>query len=78
MTARLTPAEAKALGLDVKATKTRTTRKTAPGPYRTRCDTCGETFTTRAGEDRHVNEARHWRYALVLEDAVHGRPGNVV
>ena len=54
MPAHLTAAEAKALGVDVKAARPRSTRRTAAGPYRSRCHDCGETFSTRASETRHV------------------------
>ena len=66
MPAHLTPAEAKALGIDVKGKggRVRTTRKTAPGPYRSVCHDCAEVFTTRAGEDRHVAPG-HCRFDVV-------------
>jgi len=67
MTARLTEAEARKLGLDVPKKKARTTRKTAAGPYHTRCKKCGEEFTTQAAEDRHLKVTRHVRYELVFE-----------
>ena len=66
MTARLTAAEAKALGLTKPATRPRSTRKTGRGPYHTRCRTCLEEFTTAASEDRHVHDTHHVRYDLVL------------
>ena len=94
MPAHLTAAEARALGIDPKrgraiarqaindvideARGKRTTRKTAPGPYRTVCHDCGEVFTTRAAEDRHVTDAQHWRYELDLSDAQRGRPGHAI
>ena len=66
MTARLTVAEARALGLTSAAVKPkRTTRKVGRGPYHTRCRTCGDEFISAAAEDRHVIAARHWRYELV-------------
>ena len=46
--------------------KKRTTRKTGRGPYRTRCKTCGEVFTTAASEDRHLTATHHVRYELIL------------
>ena len=64
MTAHLTAAEARKLGLDVPATKKRTTRRTAKGPYLTVCHDCGETFTTQAAETRHLDDTRHCRYQL--------------
>jgi hypothetical protein len=65
MAVKLTPAQAAALGIDVKQAK-RTTRKEASGPYMTQCRTCGEVFNTRAAEDRHVVETHHARYELIL------------
>ena len=65
MTVRLTPAEARRLGIDPTPTRTRTTRREAAGPYHTRCTTCGDEFTTIAAEDRHLT-AGHHRYELVL------------
>ena len=66
MTVTLTAAQARQLGLDVPTTSKRTTRKTAPGPYHTRCHNCGELFTTRAGEDRHLDATHHPRYEVQL------------
>jgi hypothetical protein len=63
MTARLSNADLRRLGL---AAPKRTTRKTAPGPYHTICVLCREEFRTRAAEDRHVTATGHPRYALVL------------
>lgn len=65
MPARLTPAQAKKLGIDVKQ-KARV-RKTAKGDYHTRCHTCDKEFHTMASEDRHV-AGGHNRFELVLED----------
>ena len=60
--------EARRLGLLdgdlIKPAKTRQTRKTAPGPYRSTCRACSEVFTTRAGEDRHVENTRHCRFQV--------------
>jgi hypothetical protein len=64
MTARLSNADLRRLGLV--PDKKRTTRRTAGGPYHTICVLCRQEFTTRASEDRHVNETGHPRYALVL------------
>ena len=72
MAARLTEAEARALGLDVKAKRARTTRKTAAGPYRTICKTCDVVFETSAAEDRHVADTGHARYEIVLTPTVPG------
>ena len=67
MAARLTPAEAKKLGLDVPQKKAKATRRTAKGaPYHTICKTCGLEFRTQAAEDRHVHDTHHARYELVL------------
>jgi hypothetical protein len=63
VTVRLTPEQARALGLDTKARR-KTTRKTAEGKYHTRCN-CGEEFTTAAAENRHVQPG-HQRFTLVL------------
>lgn len=69
MPAHLTPAQARALGIDTPATRTRAPkdRRTADGPYLTECADCGERFITRAAEDRHVRDTRHARYQLVLD-----------
>ncbi len=64
MPARLTPAQAKALGLDVKH-KSRV-RKTAAAPYASRCVVCGDEFPTEAAESRHV-AGGHNRFELILE-----------
>lgn len=66
MTAHLTATEARALGLDQPARRARTTRRTAPGAYATRCHTCGATFTTQAAEDRHLTATGHPRYDLPI------------
>lgn len=66
--ARLTASEARALGLDVPAATTRTTRRVARAPYHTRCMACGAVFTTQASEDRHVDAVGgHTRFELVIE-----------
>jgi hypothetical protein len=65
MAVRLTPAQARAIGVDTAAPK-RTTRRAAAGPYHTRCTRCGEEFTTEAAEERHLIAAHHARYELVL------------
>lgn len=61
---RLTPAQAKALGLDVNVKQKN--RREAGGQYRTVCVMCGEEFKSIAAEDRHLKETGHPRYALVL------------
>jgi hypothetical protein len=66
MTARLSHADLRRLGL---AAPKRTTRKTARGPYLTECVLCpGSRFTTIAAEDRHLAETSHPRYALILSE----------
>jgi hypothetical protein len=66
VSARITDAQARALGLVTK-TKPRTTRRVARGgAYHTVCMTCGEEFHTRASEDRHVEATHHARYQLVV------------
>lgn len=62
---KLSAAEAKALGLDVKGKPARQ-RRTARGSYHTVCHSCGEEFTTQASEDRHLTATRHARYELVI------------
>jgi hypothetical protein len=67
--ARLSRAEARALGVDVPAT-TRTARTVARAPYHTRCMTCGAVFTTQAAEDRHVDiVGGHTRFELIIDAA---------
>jgi hypothetical protein len=67
VTARLTAAEARAIGITASAsTRGRTTRRVARGPYRTTCTRCGATFHTQAAEDRHLTATRHTRYQLVI------------
>jgi hypothetical protein len=61
----MTAKQAAALGIIPKQ-KTRTTRKTAKGPYHTVCVACGEEFHTLASEDRHLNTTKHGNYRLVL------------
>lgn len=64
MTAHLTPAQARKLGIDVPdAPKVRQTRKALPGHGTSTCCTCGEVFTTIASEDRHVKATLHPRYS---------------
>lgn len=65
----MTAAQARKLGIDLtgaKAAKVRTTRRTAKGPWHTRCVTCGEEFHTEAAETQHLNATRHARYRLVF------------
>jgi hypothetical protein len=66
MTARLSNADLRRLGL---AAPKRTTRKTARGPYLTECVLCaGSRFTTQAAENRHLEATGHPRYALILSE----------
>lgn len=67
MTIRLTPEQAAALGL-VDRKPPRGTRKTLPGPYRSRCCHCPATFDTQKAEDRHLADTGHTRYST-LEDS---------
>jgi hypothetical protein len=69
MAARLTVAEARALGIDVGATTSTRQRTVARAPYHTRCTTCDERFTVEARERRHSDSEHHWRFELVLERA---------
>lgn len=62
MTAHLTAAQARALGLDVPAGRPRPTRRALPGHGRSTCHACGATFTTAAAETRHVAATFHARY----------------
>lgn len=70
MTAHLTAAEARALGIDtdadraahVAATQPRRTRRALPGHGVSACHTCGEAFTSDAAETRHVAATFHARY----------------
>jgi len=66
MPARITPAEAKRLGVEVPATaRRRSTKKVAPGPYHSRCTTCQEEFDSYADEDRHLVKTHHARYSVL-------------
>jgi len=70
LTAHLTAAQARRLGIDtdadrathVAATQPRRTRRALPGHGVSVCHTCGETFTTAAAETRHVADTGHARY----------------
>lgn len=63
---RVTPAEARRMGVDIAAPSS--TKRVARAPYHTRCMACGAVFTTQAAEDRHVDVAGgHLRFELVLE-----------
>jgi hypothetical protein len=63
---RVTPAEARRLGVDVAST--RAPSRVARAPYHTRCMGCGAVFTTQASEDRHVDPlGGHARFELVLD-----------
>lgn len=66
MTAHLTAAQARRLGIDVPATAARPRRATRLALPRGRavsvCHTCSERFTTEAAETRHVAATLHARY----------------
>jgi hypothetical protein len=63
VTAHLTAAEARRLGIDVPAPRRRTTRRALPRAGSVSvCHTCGERFTTDAAETRHVAATFHARY----------------
>jgi hypothetical protein len=64
--ARLTAAEARALGLPAPRSVPRSTRKAVTGePYWSRCKTCDEEFTTIAAEDRHLKATKHARFEIL-------------
>lgn len=66
MSARLTAAEARALGLPAPRPAPRTTRKEVTGqPYHSRCVACDEEFDTVAAEDRHLTATHHARYDVL-------------
>jgi len=77
MTAHLTVAEARALGLDPSAgtgarppsgARRRSTRKAVDAAEcaPNRCVTCGETFGGEKAEARHLKQTGHARYETVL------------
>jgi hypothetical protein len=65
VSAHLTAAEARALGISPPKPGPRT-RKTARASYHSRCCTCDEEFHTEAAEERHLLSHHHARYAMVL------------
>lgn len=70
--ARLTVAEARALGLDTStATKAATTstrsRRAVTGPAPWRCSTCGLTDTGETSAARHNVDTHHGRYEVPVE-----------
>ena len=74
MPVKLTPAQAKALGVSTDAAEPGAPRRRrgggrrrAPDPYHTVCQDCGEHFHTAAAETRHLNQTRHACYQLVLQ-----------
>lgn len=77
MTARISAAEAKKLGLTpdpdappVPGTGSgRRTGKRAKALYHSVCMTegCGKEFKTEAAEERHLHQTHHARYQLVLD-----------
>jgi hypothetical protein len=65
--ARLSPAEARRLGLIPPPSGSARNRKVARAPYHTRCMRCGAVFTTQAAEDRHVDRiGGHLRFELII------------
>jgi hypothetical protein len=63
VTAHLTAAEARALGIDPPPARHRTTRAALPRARAVSvCHTCGDRFDTDAGETRHVAATGHVRY----------------
>lgn len=65
--ARVTEAEARAMGLDVKVRR-RKNRSEARGAYHTRCTHCEATFDSVTQEDKHLAfHPDHTRYELVVE-----------
>lgn len=68
MSAHLTEAEARALGLPVPQRRRRPTRSSGGRrSARSRCVACGEEFTSDTAETRHVETAGHHRFESVLE-----------
>lgn len=68
MVARLTPAEARKLGIQDSGivSRKRTTRTVAKGvPYHSRCTRCGDEFHSEAAEERHLRSHHHARYEIV-------------
>lgn len=59
-TVRVTAKEAAALLGNAKTAKKRTTRREASGPWHMHCVTCGQCFTTQAGQDRHEHNRYEW------------------
>jgi hypothetical protein len=65
VTAHLTAAQARALGLDVPAPRPRLTRRTVPRARSVSvCHACGARFDTDAAETRHVAATFHARYQM--------------
>ena len=65
---RLTPAEAKALGLDVPVRRTKASRALVPAAdcLAVVCHVCGQEMTTDEAMSRHTTEVGHLRYDVVL------------
>jgi hypothetical protein len=66
MAARVTAAQARAMGANVPAAAK--SKRRARAPYHTMCTTCDERFLTEASEARHSEETGHARYELVLTE----------
>lgn len=67
MTASISEAEARKLGLIDKPTKGKKTQRSTPNKdcLPNRCCTCNEVFTTEAGERRHSDSEGHRRFEAV-------------
>lgn len=76
MTAHLTPAQARALGIGntLPVVPRRTTRRALARDRATStCHACGATFTTDAAETRHVAATFHARYDTDTERSTDDR-----
>jgi hypothetical protein len=63
VTVHLTTAQARALGVTTAPARKRTTRQALPRDGAvTVCHTCGDRFTTDAGETRHVDNVHAARF----------------
>ena len=67
MPARLSVSQARRAGITLPATKARTTRQEAAGPYATTCQTCGARFEGHGAikaENEHVS-LTHCRFEIL-------------